>query len=92
MLLFADDTNALITGSNIDEMIRTINAEHDKIYRCLCMNFLLNKLSLNITKTPRMVFNVRRNVFHDSEHVCIKIKIFSKLKLLPLVRLGSKLL
>ena len=46
-LLFADDTNAFLTGRNIQEMIKTVNTELIK----LIMWLYINKLSLDIDKT-----------------------------------------
>ena len=51
-ILFADDTNALITGKNLDSMADALNVELSKITVWLNSN----KLSLNVKKTHFMVF------------------------------------
>ena len=68
-ILFADDMNMFLCNMNmfycnndINELIRQENAELDK----LNMWFLLNKLSLNITKTNYMIF--RNRALNQSIH------------------------
>ena len=90
MILFADDTNVFMSGENTDEIIQSINVELEKIHQWLC----LNKLSLNVTKTQYIVFNVRRNCSPPSKHVYIDNKIVSQVysTLFLGVKLDSKLL
>ena len=51
-ILFADDTNVFLNGSNVDDMIRTMNNELMKINEWL----YCNKLSLNVSKTHFIIF------------------------------------
>ena len=46
-ILFADDTNVLLSGNNADELIKSMNIELTKYVDWLDCN----KLSLNVTKT-----------------------------------------
>ena len=54
-ILFADDTNILISGKDINQVCNTLNTELAK----LCNWFSVNKLSLNIGKTNYMIFGNR---------------------------------
>jgi hypothetical protein len=45
-IMFADDTNLFFSGSNLSDIVHTINVELGKF----CLWFKLNKLSLNIKK------------------------------------------
>ena len=54
-LMFADDSNMFISGTNINELINTMNEEMIKIVEWL----RVNKLSLNLKKTHFIIF--RRN-------------------------------
>ena len=51
-ILFADDTNVFLNGSNVDDMMRTMNNELMKINEWL----YCNKLSLNVSKTHFIIF------------------------------------
>ena len=51
-ILFADDTNLICTGSNLNDTVDQINREIDKIYAWV----KANRLSLNIDKTSFMLF------------------------------------
>ena len=51
-ILFADDTNLFCTGKNLNDIIKEINVEIDKIYSWV----KANKLSLNVDKTNFMLF------------------------------------
>jgi hypothetical protein len=51
-ILFADDTNILYTGPDINSLIPHINSSLDNIYRW----FSANKLSLNVEKTNYVLF------------------------------------
>ena len=46
-VLFADDTNIVLSHTNLNEVIKTLNAELKKV----SSRFKCNKLSLNISKT-----------------------------------------
>ena len=52
MILFADDTNAFLTGRNVDDMIKQMNTELDNLKIWL----YANRLSLNISKTHFILF------------------------------------
>ena len=47
MILFADDTNVIVQGKNINEMINIMNGELQKLAEWMC----INKLSLNVKET-----------------------------------------
>ena len=51
-LLFADDTNLFCADQNINQLVTTLSTVLDK----LCMWFVVNKLSLNVSKTSYMLF------------------------------------
>ena len=65
MILFADDTNAFFTGSNLDEIFKMINDELPKIVTWL----QANKLSLNVNKSHFIVFT-RKKIIGDR---CVQI-------------------
>ena len=60
-VLFADDTNALLRGKNLNEMSSIMNNELEKIM--IWLN--TNKLSLNIKKTHFMIFRSRGKKHYD---------------------------
>ena len=67
-LLFADDTNAFITGHNIDEMIVIMNHELKNLVTW--MN--ANKLSLNVSKTHFIIFRspgMRKPIFTEKLNI-----------------------
>ncbi len=53
-VLFADDTNVLIAGNNLQELTTTVNIELDKLSAWLS----LNKLSINVQKTHIIWFSL----------------------------------
>ena len=55
-ILFADDTNLFINGADIDHMQSILNNDLAHISQCL----IVNKFSLNVTKTHHMVFTKKR--------------------------------
>ena len=57
-IIFADDTNFLYTGNDISEICKTVSKELDK----LSSWFMVNKLSLNISKTHFMVISKKQIV------------------------------
>ena len=56
LLLYADDTNAFLSGKDIDKMIETMNVELSKLVIWL----QVNKLKLNVKKTHFMIFSSGR--------------------------------
>ena len=66
VLSFADDTTVHASGSNLNELVRKINNELNKIQEWLCEN----KLSLNINKTNFMVFSPKSYL---NENIDLKI-------------------
>ena len=56
LLLFADDSNAFVSGKNLDETIDTMNMELNKLVTWLNVN----NLSLNIEKTHYMLFTIQQ--------------------------------
>jgi exonuclease III len=56
-LLFADDTNLLMSGRSCDDVMARINPELSN----LSMWFCANKLSLNVTKTNYILFGSKRS-------------------------------
>ena len=73
-ILFADDTNAFLTGKNVNNLITTMNEELEKIMVWL----YANKLSLNVKKTHCLVFRsvgMAKPTFDNSLQIsgqCIK--------------------
>ena len=66
-ILFADDTNLLMSHKNLDTLIAKINEELEKVTIWL----QLNKLSLNLTNTYFMLFkSSRKKIDHE-----LRIKI-----------------
>ena len=57
-ILFADDTNLFINGSNLIDLQTEINSELLEISTWL----KINKLSLNVRKTHHMIFTTKRKV------------------------------
>jgi len=55
-ILFADDTNLLFSGKDINKVCKTLNVELEK----LCDWFAENKLSLNVEKTNYMIFGNKK--------------------------------
>ena len=55
LILFADDTNAFLSGTNINELINKANIELNKL--SIWLN--ANKLSLNVAKTHFIIFRSR---------------------------------
>ena len=58
MILFADDTNAFCSGSNLNELAKRVSGELDKLKDW----FDVNKLSLNVSKINFMLFRNRNTV------------------------------
>ena len=64
--LFADDSNFLISGKNVQDLIVRLNTE----LKIICDWFRANKLSLNPQKTKVMFFNIKESSM-DWENVNI---------------------
>lgn len=67
-LLFADDSNFLISGKDLNEIVEILNIELKNI----CDWFRCNEMSLNPTKTKFMIFNKREDTINWEE---IEIKL-----------------
>ena len=70
-ILFADDTNILITGINIDVMCQQLNDDLEKIQEWLCCN----KLSLNVLKTHYMIFSPGNKIISDVDMKICNVNI-----------------
>ena len=67
LLLYADDTNAFLSGNDIDQMIDTMNNELKKLVVWL----QVNKLKLNVKKTHFMIFSSGRRKIEYSQKLFI---------------------
>ena len=67
-ILFADDTTLLIEGSDIHDIITTLNNELNRA----------NKLSTNVSKTHYMVFHRARRKNNNHSNIFLNSNIFSK--------------
>ena len=70
-ILFADDTNMLITERNVNEMCNQLNADLFRVQEWLHCN----KLSLNVLKTHYMIFTPRNKVVDDISIIIDRTKI-----------------
>ena len=68
IILFADDTNCLFTGNNIEDLVQQINSS----IRNLSEWFRTNKLSLNIDKSNYVIFHKKQSSSITNNHT-IKI-------------------
>jgi hypothetical protein len=66
-VMFADDTNLLLSDTNLDVLISTMNIELLKVTNW----FKINKLSLNIKKTHFMIFHPRQKPITYTVHLTI---------------------
>ena len=73
-ILFADDTNSLASGKNLDQLVHTVNNELEKIVTWLAAN----KLSLNIKKTHFMLFASKGKKVHNPVTIKISNQEISK--------------
>ena len=83
-LLFADDSNMFISGTDLSQMITTMNNEMVKIVDWL----QVNKLSLNLKKTHYMVFRKKRSKIDIKQDIIInniKIAMVDKTKFLGVI-------
>jgi len=72
---YADDTNVIVSNSNLDDLITNVNSELCNI----SMWFKSNKLSLNIGKTNYMIFKNRfSNRVYNDLNICIDGVTISK--------------
>ena len=67
LLLYVDDTNAFLSGTNIDNMIEVMNQELSKLVIWL----QVNKLKLNVKKTHFMIFASSRKKLNYSKKLYI---------------------
>lgn len=83
-ILFADDTNLFLRGSNVDDLFATVNCEMKKLLEWVNVN----KLSLNITKTQYMIFKNKGRTVKSNHNVYInqnKLKNVESTKFLGVV-------
>ena len=72
---YADDTNVIVSHSNLSDLITIVNQELSN----LSVWFKANKLSLNIDKTNYMIFKYRHsNRMYDDLNICIDGRKISK--------------
>ena len=84
LLLYADDTNAFLSGRNIDQMINTMNTELEKLVIWL----QINKLKLNVKKTHFMIFSSGKRKFHYQNKLIMcgdEIEVVEKTKFLGVI-------
>ncbi len=66
--IYADDTNAIISNHDLDQLITSLNTELSNI----SLWFKVNKLSLNVDKTNYIIFKNRHsNRLYDDIHILI---------------------
>ena len=70
-VLFADDTNVFILGSNLRKLINSLHIELDKLYAWLQSN----KLTLNLLKTHYMVVHTAKHKHMDVKLCINKVPI-----------------
>lgn len=83
-LLFADDSNIFLSGTNIDSLIESMNKEMLKVVKWL----QINKLSLNLKKTHFMIFRKGRKKISFNKKLLIDntmIEIKSQTKFLGVI-------
>ena len=81
LLLYADDTNAFLSGKSVDQMIDTMNNELKKLVVWL----QVNKLKLNVKKTHFMIFSSGRKKFDYCQKLFIgndEIQVVTQTKFL----------
>ena len=64
-ILFADDTNIFLNGKNIDELVKSMSCELNKVVIWLATN----KLSLNNKKTHLMIFRSKRCCIDNQQDI-----------------------
>ena len=60
-LMFADNTSALKSGKNLNNLINEVNTELNKI----AIWFRVNKLAVNVSKTKYIIFKNKGKVIPD---------------------------
>ena len=73
-LMFADDTNFFVSGSNAENLVTVMNGEMKKVVKWM----KINKLSLNVAKTNYMIFTPPRYKITSSCKVMINDTLISK--------------
>ena len=73
-ILFADDTTLLIEGSNIHDIITSLNNELNSLNVWLGAN----KLSINVSKTHYMVFHRARRKNNNHNNIFLNNSILTK--------------
>ena len=58
-LIFIDDTNIFIKGTDLKDLNNTVNEELKKLYIWFCAN----RLSLNVKKTNYIVFHSKQKKY-----------------------------
>ena len=82
-ILFADDTILLIEGSNIHDIITTINNELNRLNIWLGAN----KLSINVYKTHYMVFHRDRRKNNNHSNIFLNNSILTKVNYTKLLEI-----
>ena len=72
--LFADDTAALVSGTDIDALIQIVNFEIQK----LNVWFQSNKLSLNFKKTKYIIFHSRNRRVPNTDDIHIEENVLER--------------
>ena len=67
LLLYADDTNAFLSGNDLDLMIDIMNKELEKLVVWL----QVNKLKLNVKKTHFMIFSSGKRKYEYTKKLYI---------------------
>ena len=84
-ILFADDSNLLISGPSLDFLMYQMNKELSKVVDW----FRANKLSLNINKTNYMIFHAKNKKTSGCDHpICINnepLNLVQKTKFLGVI-------
>ena len=62
-ILFADDSNLLLSGPNVNDLCNQMNIELNKVVEW----FKINKLCLNVKKTNFMIFNAKNKPSPQSD-------------------------
>ena len=65
VLMFADDTTCLISGSNLDSLIAKLNTEINK----MALWYRTNKMSVNVSKTKYIIFHSKGKKINHSLQV-----------------------
>ena len=63
-ILFADDSNLLLSGPNINDLCKQMNQEIKAVVEW----FKVNQLCLNISKTNFMIFSAKNKIYESSNY------------------------